>query len=414
MALPRFIALRYVSAGRGGGLVSFMSAIAIAGLALGIALLLTVLSIMNGFDREMRRNVLGVAPHISLRSEGGMAEESWLALQDELAGRDGIVSISPRIEMRALVATESGNRGVIANGVDPAREAESSAMERFMLQGGLDALAANPWGVVLGESLARDLDLSLGDPVNLYSPALAINPLTPLANFRRFTVSGIFRVGSRQIDDGLVLLNRPAAQVLFRLRSPRNALWLRVGDVLEAERRLAEIAPVLPDAVRGDTWISEFGAVYENIRFSRTLVSFLLWLLIAVAAFNLVVSLILIVRDKRADIAVLRALGAGPGAILRIFLWQGALIGVTGICLGLATGVLGSLYIGDLAGFVEARLGVELLNPDIYPMDFLPSRLQWGDIVTVSAGVLLLSLLATIHPARRAAAVRPAVALRAE
>ena len=414
MALPRYIALRYVTAGRGSGLVSFMSAISILGLALGIALLLTVLSIMNGFDREMRQNVLGIVPHITLRAEAGLGAEQWQALQSQLATEAGIESFSPIIEMQAVVATESGNSGVMANGVDPGLESEYSAIDRFMLEGGLNNLGDTHWGIVLGEPLAQELEVELGERVRLYSPALAVNPLTPRVNFREFEVSGIFRVGSRDLDGRLVLINRDAARALFRLRGPQNALWLRTGDVLEAQGLLQEIAPQLPPDVTADSWITQFGAVYENIRFSRDLISFLLWLLIAVAAFNLVVSLIMIVRDKRADIAVLRALGAEPGVINRIFLWQGALIGVTGIGLGLTAGILGSLYISDLARFIEARFGVELLNADIYPMDYLPSSLQFSDILTVSAGVLLLSLLATIYPARRAAAVRPAVALRAE
>lgn len=421
VALARHIALRYVGAGRASGagspgnpgnLVSFMSAIAIGGLALGVALLLTVLSIMNGFDHEMRRNVLGIVPHVSLRGETALPRADWLALQAELESRAGVVSVSPLIEMRAVIATGAGNRGVMANGIDPEREAENSAIDRFMLAGGLGRLAAEPWGIVLGEALARELEVAAGDSVRLYSPALSVNPLAPLANFRRFEVSGVFRVGSSELDGRLVLINRNAAGALFRLRGGQNALWLRGDDVLAADALLAGIAPGLPPGMRGDSWTSQFGAVYENIRFSRTLISFLLWLLIAVAAFNLVVSLILIVRDKRADIAVLRALGAGPGVIQRIFLWQGALIGLTGIGLGLAAGVLGSLYVGDLARWIEARFGIVLLNADVYPMDYLPSQLQAGDILGISGGVLLLSLLATIYPARRAAAVRPAVALR--
>ena len=414
VALPRFIALRYVGAGRGGGLVSFMSAVSISGLALGIALLLTVLSIMNGFDREMRQNVLGIVPHVSVRAEAGLNAEQWGALQSQLAAETGVESVSPIIETQAVVATAAGNSGVVVNGVDAALEAEYSAIDRFMLRGGLNELGDTHWGVVLGETLARELEVDLGGRVRLYSPALAVNPLTPVVHFRDFEVSGVFRVGSSDLDGRLVLLNRDAARALFRLRGPQNALWLRTGDVLEAQSLLREIAPRLPPEVTADAWTAQFGAVYENIRFSRDLISFLLWLLIAVAAFNLVVSLIMIVRDKRADIAVLRALGAEPGVINRIFLWQGALIGLTGIGLGLAAGILGSLYVSDFARFIEARLGVELLNAEVYPMDYLPSSLQFGDIVTVSAGVLLLSLLATIYPARRAAAVRPAMALRAE
>ena len=213
VALARHIALRYVGGWRGGGpgnpgnlgnLVSFMSAIAIGGLALGVALLLTVLSIMNGFDHEMRRNVLGIVPHISLRGETALPQADWLALQANLESKAGIVSASPLIEMRAVIATGAGNRGVMANGIDPEREAENSAIDRFMLAGGLGTLAEKPWGIVLGEALARELEVAVGDPVRLYSPALTVNPLAPLANFRRFEVSGVFRVGSSELDRRLV------------------------------------------------------------------------------------------------------------------------------------------------------------------------------------------------------------------
>ncbi len=412
--LAGYIALRYVGAGRGGGLVSFMSAIAILGLALSIALLLTVLSILNGFDREMRQSVLGIVPHIALRSSGGVSAAEWSVLQADLAATADIASISPLIESPAVIVASGIGRGVIVNGVDAATEAEVSALDRFMLWGGLNALAEDRWGIVLGETLARELDVGPGDQVQLYSPSLSINPLMSAVNFRNFEISGVFRVGSRELDGRLTWVNRAAARALFRPDGPQNAIWARSDDVLAADRLLQEIAPRMPPEVELRSWSADFGGVYQNIRFSRALISLLLWLLIAVAAFNLVVSLIMIVRDKRADIAILRTLGAEPGVIRRIFLFQGALIGLIGACLGLAAGTLGSLYIGDLAALIETQFDFELLNAEVYPMDYLPSDLRPIDICVIGGGVMLLSMLATIYPAHRAAAVRPAVALRAE
>ena len=220
LALPRHIAWRYVSAGRGGGLVSFMSAISVLGLALGVALLLTVLSIMNGFDREMRQNVLGIVPHITLRAEASLGAEQWRALQSELAAVAGIESVSPIVESQAVVVGGAGNSGVMANGVDPELESEYSAIDRFMLAGGLDELGETRWGILLGESLARSLQAGLGDRVRLYSPALTVNPLTPVANFREFEVSGVFRVGSRDLDSRLVLINRAAARGAVPITQP--------------------------------------------------------------------------------------------------------------------------------------------------------------------------------------------------
>ena len=210
LALSRHIALRYVGAHRGGGLVSFMSAISILGLALGIALLLTVLSIMNGFDREMRRNVLGIVPHISLRGDAGPTSAQWRDLQASLAAYPGIASVSPVIETQAVVASEAGNRGVMANGVDAGLESEYSVLDRFMLEGDLGRLGQTRWGIVLGDTLARDLQVGVGGRVRLYAPALIVNPLAPTVNSREFEVSGIFRVGSRELDSRLVVLNREA------------------------------------------------------------------------------------------------------------------------------------------------------------------------------------------------------------
>ncbi len=412
VALSRHIAWRQVSSSRGGGPVSFMSGIAISGLALGVALLLTVLSIMNGFDRELRGNVLGVVPHLVLRSPAPASEGQWSALAVQLEGSAGIASLSRVIEMQAVVATSSGHAGIMVHGVDALPEAEASVLDAFMGSGGLGMLDETRWGIVLGEALAQRLQVSLGDSVDVYSPQLTVNPVASRATFRRFEVSGIFRIGSQQLDDRLALVNRDAARALFRLRSGQNALWLRADDALDADRLLAELAAGLPAGVSIDSWTREFGAIYENIRFSRALISFLLWLLIAVAAFNLVVSLIMIVRDRRADIAVLRALGASPATIGSIFVWQGALIALAGLGIGLLLGVLGSLHVSDLANFIEARFGVELLNAEVYPIDYLPSQLRFADIATISLGVLSLALLATLYPASRAARVLPAVALR--
>ena len=205
-----------------------------------------------------------------------------------------------------------------------------------------------------------------------------------------------------------------SARALFKLRTPYNGLRLRTDDVLLADQVRAELAGGLPDVVTTESWTLRFGSIYENIKFSRTIIGFMLWLLVGVAAFNLVVSLIMIVRDKTGDIAILRTLGASPVTINRIFMWQGCFISLLGIVIGVALGILGSLQITNLAEFIERRFSIQLLSAEVYPIDFLPSQLRLADIGFVIVGVLLLSLLATIYPARRAAAVQPAEALRAE
>ena len=414
LALSRFVAFRYVTAGKSSHLVSFMSAISIFGLALGLAILIIVLSVMNGFDKEMRQSVLGIVPHITISTEENFNDTQWHEVRTTIQQNSAVVSVSPVIQAIGIAATQGSHKGVVINGVDAALEAESSAINRFMSAGDLGALIDNRWGVVLGQTLANRLGVELGDNVDLFSTAISINPITPLATFKGFDVVGIYRVGAEELDGNLVMINLSAARSLFRLRTPYNAVHIRTVDVLQAEMVRQEIMNDLPGVLRSESWVATLGAIYENIKFSREIISFMLWLLIAVAAFNLVVSLIMIVRDKRGDIAILRTLGASPKTIKRIFMWQGCFIGLTGIVFGVMLGVLGSLYVSQFATFIEAIFSIQILSAEVYPIDFLPSELNFLDVFTVASGVLVLSLLATIYPASRAAAIQPADALRHE
>ncbi|MDB9968452.1 lipoprotein-releasing ABC transporter permease subunit [Gammaproteobacteria bacterium] len=414
LALSRFVAFRYVIAGKKSHLVSFMSAISIFSLALGLAILVIVLSVMNGFDKEMRQSVLGIVPHITISTEENFNDLQWQEVRTTIQQNSAVVSVSPVIQAIGVAATQGSHKGVVINGVDAALEAESSAINRFMRAGDLGALIDNRWGVVLGQTLANRLGVELGDNVDLFSTAISINPITPLATFKGFDVVGIYRVGAEELDGNLVMINLSAARSLFRLRTPYNAVHIRTVDVLQAEMVRQEIMNDLPGVLRSESWVATLGAIYENIKFSREIISFMLWLLIAVAAFNLVVSLIMIVRDKRGDIAILRTLGASPKTIKRIFMWQGCFIGLTGIVFGVMLGVLGSLYVSQFATFIEAIFSIQILNAEVYPIDFLPSELNFLDVFTVASGVLVLSLLAAIYPASRAAAIQPADALRHE
>jgi len=414
LVFSRFIAMRYVSAGKQSHLVSFMSAISIFGLALGIAILITVLSVMNGFDREMRENILGIVPHITISSTENLSSESWQAINDLVLGHPQVEASAPVIEVTGVIATAQSNKGVLVNGVDAENESKVSAIARFMRAGGLNSLAQTRWGVILGEPLAQRLGVGMGDSVDLFSPNVSLNPITPLATFRSFVVVGLFKVGTEELDNDLVMINIAAARALFRLRSPYSGLRLRTADVLQAEQVRYELNQILPPEVSSTSWTARFGAIYDNIRFSRNIIGFMLWLLVGVAAFNLVVSLIMIVRDKRGDIAILRTLGASPQVIKNIFMWQGCFIGLLGIAIGVTLGIVGSLQVSNLAAWIERQFGIQLLNAEVYPIDFLPSQLQFTDVFSVALGVLVLALLATVYPANRAAEVQPAEALRAD
>ena len=414
ISISKLIAFRYVSVGNRSHLVSFMSTISIFGLSLGVAILITVMSVMNGFDREMRDSILGVVPHVTVISEENLTSEAWQEISQATLTSPGVISSAPVIEVAGVVATEHSSKGVLVNGINATLEPNVSAIGRFISEGDLSALENKRWGLVIGETLADRLNASLGDFVELYSPSITLNPLTTLANFRQFEVVGIFRVGSQELDNELVMINIAAAQALFRLRSPINGLRVRATDVLQADSIRLQLSEELPNTVTTSSWTAQFGAIYENILFSRSIISFMLWLLIGVAAFNLIVSLIMIVRDKKEDIAILRTLGASPKLINRIFMWQGFFIGAIGIIIGSALGIIGSLYITHIAEFIENVFSLQLLNAEVYPIDFLPSQLSLEDVSLITFGVFVLSLFATLYPARRAAAIQPAEALRAE
>ena len=414
ISIPKFIAMRYVRVGKRSHLVSFMSAISIVGLSLGVGILITVLSVMNGFDQEMRENILGIVPHVTVSSDENLSSEAWQEIEQTIYASSRVVSSAPVIEVAGVVASEEGSKGVVVNGINAELEPTVSAIDRFINEGSLAQLENERWGIIIGETLAQRLQVEVGDAVDLYSSSVTLNPLTPLANFRQFELVGVFRVGSQELDAEMVVINIEAARALFRLRGPFNGLRIRTDNVMQADNTRLQLASELPTTVTTSSWTAQFGAIYENIVFSRSIISFMLWLLVVVAAFNLIVSLIMIVRDKKGDIAILRTLGASPKLINRIFMWQGCLIGAFGIAIGLVLGIIGSLQITNIAEFIEEKFSIQFLNAEVYPIDFLPSQLSFVDVTVVIAGVFILALLATVYPARRAAAIRPAEVLRAE
>ena len=414
IAIPRFIAARYVSVSRRNQMVSFMSGISIFGIAFGIAILITVLSVMNGFDREIRDNVLGIVPHLTIHTEENLSAEDWKIVEKIANEHPMVIATAPVVEVMGVIANAVGNKGVLVNGIDLDKEASVSIIDSFFVAGSLEDLRDSRWGLILGQTLANRLAVNVGDRVDLFSPTISINPIIPLATFRSFEIVGVFKVGTQDLDNDFVMINIDAANALFRLRTSYNGLRIRITDVLEANRVQPELQASLPDGVDVSSWTTQFGAIYDNIQFSRTIIGFMLWLLVGVAAFNLIVSLLMIVRDKRGDIAILRTMGASQQTVNRIFMWQGCLIGTIGIVIGVLLGIIGSLQVANLVGLIEQIFSIQFLSAEVYPIDFLPSEIKVTDILVVSAGVFILSLLATIYPARKAGAVVPAEALRAD
>ena len=412
ISVSRLIAFRYISIKSHSHLVSFMSSISIFGLSLGVGILITALSIMNGFDRELRENILGVIPHISVSTEEDFNSQEWQNIEELILEMAAVEAISPTINVGGVAASSNGSSGVLVNGVDPNREKNVSVIDNFFVEGELGHLLDNTWGLVLGESLAEKLGVRVGEAVKIFSPSIVINPLSSRVIFREFRVVGIFKVGNQEIDSNLVIANINSVRALFRIKPDYNGLRIKIHDVLDASVAQQMIADFSPETITVTSWTSQFGAIYENIKFSRSIISLMLWLLIMVAAFNLIVSLVLIVKGKASDIAILRALGASPSMVRDIFFWQGGLIGSIGIAFGVILGVVGSLQISRVAVYLENVFSISLLNAEVYPIDFLPSQLSIFDVGSVAAGVFILSILATIYPSSKAASTLPAKSLR--
>jgi lipoprotein-releasing system permease protein len=390
-----------------------MSLISVAGLAFGVSLLIVVLSVMNGFEREVRENVLGIIPHLTVSSEQDLSTEQWDRLGAALLAENDVISLSRVVTSLGVVATPTASRAIALNGVDV--ESDSFAkLSKYAVSGSLDRLAESRWRVVVGATLARDLGVEVGDSIDVFSPKLTPNPLVTMPTFKSFEIAAITRVGSEALDAKLITLTLADARALLRMRATQSAFTLVTQDVLVADRVRNRLSSKFGDAIVIESWTATLGAIYRNIQFSRSIISFMLWLLIAIAAFNLVVSLVMIVRDKRDDVAILMTLGANTQTVQAIFIWQGAAIALLGIAAGVVLGILGALWIGEIASAFEAVTGVVLLNPEIYPIDFLPSQILASDIAGIAGGVLILSVLASLYPARQAASLRPASVLRGD
>ncbi len=418
-SLVRFIAVRYVSVGKRSQLVSFMSLLSVGGLALGIAILIMVLSIMNGFDREVRENILSVVPHATIKAYDRENIARWNEVQELIEAYPDVASSSALVEIMGVISNINNSamtysKGVIVNGIDTQRTDQLQTLQNFMQEGDISGLTAQRFMIVLGDTLAENLRVGVGDKVSLYSLNVSINPIATLPTQRQFTVAGIFKVGTLELDSATAVITLPDAQALYRFGASYSGLRLTVTDVLAVNQMRAGLSRRVPAGFYVETWTQVFGNIYENIKLSRTIVGFLLWLLVAVAAFNLVVSLIMIVRDKRGDISILRTMGASPATIGKIFMTQGCIVGMMGTIIGLSFGIFFSLTVSDFAAFIESASGVTLLSADVYPVDFLPSELRLADILMVSIGVFILCVLATLYPAWRAAKVQPAEALRLE
>ncbi|MFC3283626.1 lipoprotein-releasing ABC transporter permease subunit [Litchfieldella rifensis] len=409
--LPFLIGLRYVRAKRRNHFISFISLTSMLGLMLGVAVLILVLSVMNGFDHELRTRVLGMVPHAKIEARGGLTD--WQSLAERLMQRERVVGAAPYVEQHGMFSIGGRNAGAMVNGIDPEYEDRVSIIGRHMQQGSLDTLVPGEWNVVLGSLLARNLGVGVGDRVTLLVPEASITPGGVFPRLKRFTVSGIFSVGA-ELDANLAYANIEDMQTLARMGDAVGGLRLELDDLFAAGAETRAIVSELGSGYRGLDWTYSHGNLFQAIQMEKRMIALLLTVIIAVAAFNIVSTLVMVVTDKHADIAILRTIGATPRSIMGIFIVQGLAIGIIGILVGVTSGIGLALTVSDLIRGIESLFGIQFLDANVYFISYLPSRLEWSDVGNIVAAALGLTFLSTLYPAWRAARIQPAEVLRYE
>jgi lipoprotein-releasing system permease protein len=411
------IGLRYTRAKRRNHFISFISMTSMAGIALGITALIVVLSVMNGFQEELRARILGVVAHMEITgAEGHLAD--WPALAREVAAHPEVRGSAPYVNAQALLSGSglggSETRGSLIRGLLPEEEGKVAEFADKMIVGELADLKPGAWGIVLGADLARSLGVVGGDKVTVIAPQGVVTPAGMVPRIKQFTVVGIFRMGMHEYDTGLALMHLADAQKLYRLGDEVSGLRVKLADMERAPWVTRELART----IRGDYYLSDWTMSHQNffqaVQIEKRMMFIILTLIVAVAAFNIVSTLVMAVTDKQADIAILRTLGASPKSIMAIFMVQGSLIGVIGTLAGMGAGVLLALNVETVVPWIEQAVGMDLFPADVYYISELPSKLVWGDVWTVGSVALILAFLATLYPSWRAANVQPAEALRYE
>ncbi|HUP96893.1 MAG TPA: lipoprotein-releasing ABC transporter permease subunit [Usitatibacter sp.] len=408
-----FVGLRYTRAKRRTHFISFISLISMLGIALGIAALITVMSVMNGFEKEIRARILGAAAHIQvLGPEAGLRD--WKAVAEGLKRHPDVVAVAPFVQAQGLLSTGSAVRGVYVRGVVPGEEDQVADFGKHMRSGRLADLQPGGFGLAIGVGIARALQLRVGDRVTLISPQGQVTPAGLMPRLKQFTVTGIFALDHNEFDSALALARMEDAQVLYRMDDAVSGIRLKVRDIDGAPRVAREIATGLPPGVYVTDWTQQNVNYFRAIQIEKRMMFIILTLIIAVAAFNLVSTLVMVVTDKHPDIAILRTLGASPASIMKIFVVQGAVIGLIGTLLGVVAGVLLALNIDVVVPAVERAFNFQILSREVYYISELPSDLHWRDVWSVAAVSLALAFVATIYPSWRASRVNPAEALRYE
>lgn len=409
-----FIGLRYTRAKKRNHFISFISLMSMLGIALGVLVLITVLSVMNGFDREIKKRVFGMVPPITVSSLMGYVS-NWQDANKVLLQSKEITATAPFVTGQVLLTYHGLVEPALVNGIFPAQEKNISQIANQMVEGKLADLVPNRFNIVLGEDLANRLGAYVGEKITVVTPEVSLSPAGVIPRFKRFTVSGIFRAGNGfGFDAGFAFINLNDAQRLMQLNQDVSGIHARIEDVYQAPRITNQLMNKFGPSAKVSNWTEQFGAFFHAVKLEKTMMFFILMLIVAVAVFNLVCTLVMVVNDKEADIAILRTLGATPRSVMLIFVVQGAIVGIVGTLLGVIGGILLALNVTQLVNWIQKIFHVQFLSSSVYFVDYLPSELQLKDVIQISMVAITLSLIATLYPAWRASRTQPVEALRYE
>ena len=409
-----FVGLRYTRAKRENHFISFISLISLLGITLGMTALITVMSVMNGFQKEVRTRILSVASHVQISDINNKLTD-WQGTAHEASKHPQTAATAPYISAQGMLSFDQAVRGVLVRGVLPDAEDKVADFSKMMTHGKLHDLMPGEFGIIIGGELARILGVIKGDKIVLISPQGQITPAGILPRLKQFNIVGIFEAGHFEYDSSLVLIHIIDAQKLYHMKNNEvSGVRLKLHDLFQAPQVTKELAPMLSSNAYISDWTTQHANYFRAIQIEKRMLSLILALIIAVAAFNIVSTLVMAVTDKQPDIAILRTLGASPSSIMKIFIVQGTLIGILGTILGLIGGVLLAYNVDSVIAMIEHVFTVQFLSREVYYISEIPSDPQLADIVTVAIASFVLTLLATIYPSYRASKINPAEALRYE
>lgn len=411
--LSVFVGLRYTRSRRRNHFISFISGFSALGIALGVIALITVLSVMNGFHKEIQTRILGMASHGDIKGYEGNLTDWQLALQ-KAKEHPRVLAAAPYIEAQAMLNSGGDVSGAMVRGVNPLLEKDVIDVAQHMKFGSLDDLASTRWSIILGAELAAKLGVSIGSELTMVVPQMTVTIAGSVPRMKAFTVVGIFEVGMNEYDRGVALIHLPDAAKLLRMKDDISGVRIRIDDVWDAREVSLELANSLPGRYRVLNWTDYHRNFFAALKMEKRMMGLLLFLVVVIAAFNIISTLVMMVVDKQADIAILKTFGASPGFILRVFVVQGAALGFFGTLVGTFLGVLLAANVDSAVAWVEQVFGLHFIDPNVYYISQLPSDVQLPDVLLVSIGSFLLSLLMTFYPAWKAYKTQPAEALRYE